>query len=198
MQLSAALAFAVVAASAAPTAVAAQDWQLDKSHSTIGFTVRHLGFAKVNGRFKRFDAQVQADSKTGKITALSATAQAASVDTDNAKRDKHLRSDDFFAAKKHPMMKLKLKSIKWQGNAFTAKVALTLRGVTKTVTFKGELLGKHKVNFGSGDQLRVGYEAEASINRKDFGLKFGKVAEGVSVVSDTVKIKLDAEFSKAL
>ena len=171
------------------------EWTLDPSHSEIAFTARHLGFAKVRGKFKTFTAKVQADAKTGKITALEAEADAKSVDTGIEKRDQHLRSDDFFNAEKFPKLKLALKSIQWKGKKFTATVALTIRDVTKDVKFQGELLGVETVNFGQGPQPRAAYEATAKINRKEFGLKFAGVAEGVSLVADDVELHLAVEIS---
>lgn len=173
----------------------ATTWNLDAAHSRVAFTARHLGFAKVHGQFRKFAATIQADAKTGKITALDATAETASVDTGIEKRDKHLRTDDFFNAEKYPQLKLKLKSIKWNGNKFTAKVDLTMRDVTKEVTFTGEHFGTHTVDFGEGKHLRAGYEATATINRRDFGLKFNAVSEGLSVVGDEITIELALEMS---
>jgi polyisoprenoid-binding protein YceI len=74
-------------------------------------------------------------------------------------------------------------------------VDLTIRDVTKTVTFKGELLGIHEVNFGQGKHMRAGYEATAKINRKDFGLDFNGLAEGLSIASDEIEINLGLEMS---
>ena len=183
----------------APPGAAADDksveWAIDPGHSHVGFTVRHLGFTKVNGQFKKFSGVVRADPKTAKITSLEATAETASVDTGIDKRDTHLKGDDFFNAEKYPQLKLKLKSIKFAGNKFTAKTDLTLRDVTKEVPFKGELMGPHVVNFGQGPQQRAGYEATATINRKDFGLKYAAVTEGLSVVSDQVDLALQIELS---
>lgn len=177
-------------ASAQPVA-----WVIDPGHSHVGFTARHLGFAKVRGEFQKFSANVTADAKTGKITALEAQAETASVDTGNPKRDEDLRSDEFFNAQKFPTLKLVLKTIKWSGKKFTATVALTIRDITKDVKFQGELLGVQTVNFGRGPQQRAGYEAHATINRKDFGLRFAGVAEGIAIVSDDVELELEVEMS---
>ena len=172
------------------------DWTLDNSHSQISFTARHLGFAKVRGEFKKFAVtKATADAKTGKLTALEAEADTASVDTGVAKRDEHLKSDDFLNAAQFPKLKLVVKKITWAGKKFNATVALTLRDVTKDVKMTGELLGVTTVNFGQGPQLRLGYEANGTINRKDFGLKFAAVTEGVAIVSDKVDLHLEAEFS---
>lgn len=170
-------------------------WKLDPNHTHVGFTARHLGFAKVRGELTRFSATIEADAKTGKITKLEAEADAQSVDTGVQKRDDDLRSDHFFAAAKYPKLELSLKSIKWKGNAFTATVALTIRDVTKDVKLEGELLGVQKVNFGNGAHLRAAYEAHGKIDRKAFGLNFSGLAEGIAIVGDEVELDLELEMS---
>lgn len=190
----AAAAKAAAAAPAQPAKPGPVDWTLDAAHSKVGFTARHLGFSKVEGQFKKFAATVKADSKTGKITALEATADTASVDTGIEKRDSHLKSDDFFNAAQFPQLKLVVKKITWQGNKFTATADLTIRDVTKPVTLKGEFLGSHVVNFGQGPTQRAGYEATTKISRKDFGLKYSAVTEGIAIVGDEIEINLQAEI----
>lgn len=180
---------------AAPGSDKSVEWNVDPAHSHIGFSARHLGFSKVSGEFKKFAATVHADPKTAKIVSLEATAETSSIDTGIEKRDTHLKSDDFFAAEKYPQLKLALKKINWTGSKFTANTELTIRDVTKPVTFKGELLGTHQVNFGQGPQQRAGYVASATINRKDFGLKWSMITEGVAVVSDNVDLDLAIEMS---
>jgi len=105
-----------------------------------------------------------------------------------------LKSDDFFNAAQFPQLKLVLKSITWSGNKFTAKADLTMRDVTKPVTLKGELLGVNTVNFGQGPTMRAGYEASTKVNRKDFGLKYAAVTEGLAIVGDEIELKLQAEI----
>lgn len=190
----------IAVATLVPAAAVAQPavWNFDKNHSSVGFVARHLGFAKVRGEFREFDSKAKADPGTGKLTALEATARTKSVDTGNGKRDEHLRSDDFFNAEKHPELKLVLRSIQWSGDDFKAIVALTVRDVTKDVTFTGRQLGFQTVNFGQGPQQRTAYEASAKVNRKDFGLKFNGLAEGVAVVADDVVIELEGSFWRPL
>lgn len=183
----------------APAAQAGNvEWKLDKGHSYIGFSVKHLGITNVRGEFKDFDAVIQADAVSGKVASLEATAKASSIDTGVAARDGHLQGDDFFDAATYPVLTVKSKSIQWNGGKVVAKADLTIRNVTKEVTFTGNLIGTQKVNFGDGDQLRAGYELTATINRKDFGLKFNSIAEGVSVVADEVKITLEIQTSRLL
>ena len=194
------LSFLTLITMAAGTAHAAKEvpWNLDPLHTTIGFSVRHLAITKVRGELKEFGAKIWADAKTAKVTRVEATAKTASIDTGLEKRDQHLRSEDFFAADKYPTLKIVTKDVRWKGNKVTAKADLTIRNITKTVTFKGELLGVQKVDFGDGPQLRAGFSLETTINRHDFGLKFSKLAEGVAVVGDRVTIQIDAEISRSL
>ena len=184
------------------TAVEAQagdvKWSLAKGHSYIGFSVRHLGITNVRGEFKEYDSEIYADPRTGKVSSLEATVKADSIDTGIAGRDGHLKSDDFFNTAEYPSIKVKTKSIKWKGNEVTAKADLTIRDITKEVTFTGNLIGTQKVNFGDGDQLRAGYELSAVINRQEFGLKFNRMAEGAAVVADNVKIVIEVEASHRL
>ena len=173
-------------------------WNVDKAHSSVGFVVKHLGLSNVRGSFGEFDAKIMADPVTGKVTDVEATVQVKSVNTGIQKRDDHLKGDDFFSVEKFPIMKFKTKTVKVEGDHVVATADITLRDVTKTVTFTGEYLGTQKVNFGDGNQLRAGYSLKGEINRKDFGLLFAGVAEGVSVVSDKVIIELEMQISRKL
>jgi polyisoprenoid-binding protein YceI len=183
--------------SAAPATLLAKDatdWQLDSSHSRIGFVVTHLGFARVRGQFTRYDAQVTADDATGKVSRVVATAEVASVNTGVARRDADLRSDNFFSAAKFPELKLETKTITWDGKKVTAVVALTLRDVTRDVTLTGEQLGAGKVDLGYGPQFRTGYTLGGKINRKDFGLTWSTVTEGLPIVGDEVTLELEVQI----
>lgn len=182
-----------------PCVVSAEslDWTLDKAHSTVAFSVTHLGLTKVRGSFADFDAVIKGDAK-GTITSVEATVKAASIDTGIAKRDDHLKNDDFFAVEKFPVITFKTVKVSTHKNHITADVDLTLHGVTERVVFKGEFHGTHKVNFGDGDQLRAGYTLKGVINRKDFGLSYNNIVESVSVISDQVHIEVDGALSRKL
>ena len=172
-------------------------WELDATHSSVGFTVRHLGISKVNGRFGVFSAKVMADQRTGKLSSVEAEVDVNSIDTGVDKRDQHLKSPEFFDVEKFPKMTLKTKNISWKGNEITVIADLTIKGVTRAVEFKGEYLGSQKANFGV-PQLRAGYSLKGVINRQDFGLTFNTIAEGVAVVGDKVTIELDLEIVETL
>jgi len=178
---------------AAPVKAADVAWELDAGHSSVGFVVRHLGISKVRGKFATFNATIKASEKDGKIVSVQAEADVNSVDTGIKKRDDHLRAPDFFDAKKFPKMMLKTKRITWKGDDVIIVADLTIKGVTKTVEFKGEYLGSQKANFGT-PQLRAGYSLKGVINRQDFGLSFNAIAEGVSIVADKVIIELEIEM----
>ncbi len=173
-------------------------WQLDTYHSTVAFTVRHLGISKVKGSFGTFTGTVTTADPDGKLSAFEGSVTIDAIDTGIEKRDAHLKAPDFFDAAKFPKGTLKSKSITWDGDKITVLAALTLKGVTKDITLTGEYLGKQKANFGQGDQLRAGYSLEGKINRQDFGLNFNKLVEGVSIVSDEITIQIDVEIYRVL
>jgi polyisoprenoid-binding protein YceI len=172
------------------------DWQLDPSHSRVGFVVKHLAVTNVRGEFRDFAAPILKANADGKIDALEAAAQTRSINTGNDKRDEHLRGDDFFNAEKFPQLKLKVKALSWQGDKFTADVDVTIRDKTKLVKFEGEKSPVSRVNFGAGPQTQVGYSASAKISRKEFGINGSKAIEAVPVVSDDVKLELEIEMSR--
>lgn len=174
---------------------AAPQWTVDVPHSHVGFSVRHLVVSKVKGRFKNFTGTIVAD-KAGKISKLTGTVKTASVDTNEDRRDDHLRSNDFFDAAKYPLMKFDSTKITWRGNNLTVTGKLTIKGVTKTVNLQGEFLGKQSVDFGRGPQDHIGYSFETTINRRDFGLNFNRMANGILVVGDKVELELEMEAVK--
>lgn len=171
-------------------------WDLDMNHSTVGFKVRHLGISEVRGRFTQFSATVQADATTGRLASVEATVQAGSVDTGIGARDDHLRGEDFFHASQFPTLTLRTTAVRFNGNRVEVDAQLTMRGVTKAVTLRGELIGLQRVDFGNGPQLRAGYSLQGQVNRREFGLSFNRMAEGVAVVSDQVTIELDIQIMR--
>jgi polyisoprenoid-binding protein YceI len=170
----------------------AADYTLDNSHSSVGFSVKHLMVSNVKGKFKAFDSSFTIDEKTNKLTKLEGTADTATVDTDIQKRDDHLRSADFFDAAKYPKMKFvmtKYTPLK----AGKAKIAgnLTIKNTTKPIVFDAEV--SKAVQDMAGD-TRVGISLSSQINRKDFGLNWNKTLEaGGFVVGDEIKISVELE-----
>lgn len=173
----------------AKPAYEAGSYDIDPMHSKVGFEVRHLGISKVEGNFKAFEGKVELDKDFSK-SQVEAKVKIDSVDTGVAKRDGHLKGEDFFEAAKFPEMTFKSTSIEGKPEAFDLKGKLTIKGETKPVTFKAKYLGTAKDGYGN---QKVGFEASTEINRKEFGLKWDNVVEGVNVVGDKVTIKLDLQ-----
>jgi len=180
---------------AGSTAMAA-DWTLDKAHSSMNFTVKHLMVSTVHGQFTDFDGTASFDAKDLSTLKTSFTAQVASVNTDNEKRDGHLKSADFFDAEKFPTLTFVSKSAKQTapGKA-TLTGDLTIRGVTKEVTFDVEGFGAEIATpWGA---IAVGGTATTTINRQDFGVSWSKSLDGGGVVAgDNVKITVELEFNR--
>lgn len=173
----------------------AADWTVDASHSSVGFEVRHMAISKVKGSFGEFDAKVTGEpGKPGTFT-LEATVQVGSVDTGNEKRDDHLRSPDFFDAAAMPTMTFKSTGVKMDGDKGTLSGDLTLHGVTKPVEFALEYAGMVNDPWGN---VRMGFSAEAKIDRREFGLTWSKALEtGGLVVDNEVEIELEIELVQA-
>src|SRR4051812_20190123 len=170
-------------------------WQLDASHSSIGFSVKHLMIATVRGSFGKYDVSFSGDEKDFSQATVTAKIDTASIDTGNDQRDGHLRSPDFFDAEKFPEIAFTGKKI--VGNAFGEfKLVgdLTIRGVTKEITLDVTFEGRAKDPWGNS---RLGYAAKGKINRSDFGLNWNQVLEaGGVMVSEEVKIAIEASFVK--
>ncbi len=162
-------------------------WNVDASHSEVGFIARHLMVSKVRGQFKNFSAVVSIAQPFENST-VEATVQLASVDTNAADRDTHLKSADFFDVENNPAMTFtstKVTNSSLEGD-------LTIKGVTKPVTFDLDFGGISADPWGG---TRAGFEATTEINRKDFGLSWNVAIEsGGVLVGEKVKIALDVEL----
>ena len=176
---------------ATATATATRTFAIDKAHSEALFQVRHL-VTKVRGSFTEFDGTIEFDEAQPTKSSVTFTAQAASIDTNNADRDVHLRSDDFFAAEKYPTLTFRSSSISATGgNEYTVNGDLTIRGITKRIALPVSFLGKAKDPWGNE---KLGFETEITINRKDFGLTWNAALEaGGFLVGDDVKISISIE-----
>jgi polyisoprenoid-binding protein YceI len=164
---------------------------LDKTHTQVEFSVKHLMITNVKGEFKKFDANIDFDYKNKVFNKLDATIQVDSVNTDNEKRDKHLKSADFFLADKYPTIIFKMKSYKGDGDEGVMVGDLTIRGITKEVKLNVEDLGTIKDFKGNN---RVGFTLKGKINRSIFGLKWNKALEfGGLAVSEKVKLIVEIE-----
>ena len=169
-----------------------QTFTIDPSHSRMGFTVRHMGFSKVRGSFETFEGSVRLSPGDLNTLEASATIQAASITTNEPKRDAHLRSGDFFDADTHPTVTFRSTGVKnISGSRFTLVGELTMRGVTKTVELQGEYLGEGQDPWGG---TRVAFDARTEVNRKEFGLNWNAILEtGGVLVSELVEIHLEVQ-----
>lgn len=169
-------------------------WNVDGSHSTIGFTARHLMVTKVRGRFADFAGTITVGDDPLHST-VEATVQIASVSTGDNGRDDHLRSPDFFDAANFPTMTLVSTGVRAAGSDFQLDTELTIKGVTRPVTFDLEFDGVAGDPWGG---TRVGFTAEADVNRKDWGLEWNVALEaGGVLVGEKVKIQLDIQAVKS-
>jgi polyisoprenoid-binding protein YceI len=166
-------------------------YAIDKAHSEVTFQVRHL-LTKVRGRFSDFNGMIDYGGDNPEDSSVNIAIQAASVDTNERDRDTHLRSSDFFDIEKFPTLTFRSIAIRRKGNErFDVTGNLTIHGVTTRVSFDVSFLGKAKDPWGNE---RIAFEAEASINRKDFGLTWNAALEtGGFLVGDEVKISLSVQ-----
>lgn len=169
-------------------------WNVDASHSSVAFSVRHLMVSKVRGRFTAFTGSVVI-AENPLDSQLNANIEVASVDTSDAGRDEHLRSADFFDVATNPSMTFKSTTIKEDGDAYELIGELSIKGITKEVKFELEFDGTVTDPWGN---LRAGFSAETEINRKDWGLEWNTPLEtGGVMLGEKVKIELDIELVKA-
>jgi polyisoprenoid-binding protein YceI len=167
-------------------------WAIDPVHSEVSFTVRHMMVSKVRGHFDKFDATfITAENPLE--SKVNATVDVSSISTGQEQRDAHIRSADFFEAEKHPTMTFTSSGVRADGENFLLDGDLTIRGVTKPVTFKLEVSGFGPDAYGG---TRAGFSATTEINRHDFGVSFNSPIPGVPggvSVSEKVTINLEAE-----
>ena len=165
-------------------------WTLDPAHSEVSFTVRHLAISKVRGTFDAFDATVVTAENPEEST-LVATIDMNSINTNQKDRDNHLRTSDFFAIDEYPTMEYRSTGIRQDGDDLLLDGELTLRGVTKPVTLRGEFGGIITDGYG---QTKAGASGSAKINRKDFGVNWNTALEGGGfMLGDDVTISIDAQ-----
>ena len=165
-------------------------WNLDPTHSEITFKVRHMMISNVKGNFNNFTATVETEDDTFKNATVKATLQTDSVDTNNADRDTHLKSAEFFNAEAHPEITFESDSL---NSGITGN--LTINGVKKPVQLDVDFGG---INVDPWGQTKAGFSFEGKISRKDFGLNWNAALEtGGVMVSDEVKIAGELQFVKA-
>jgi polyisoprenoid-binding protein YceI len=185
--------FAVLLVASAASADTAE-WAIDPSHSHVGFNISHLVVSSVNGRFKDVSGKVQLDEADLTKSNVELTIKVDSIDTDEPKRDEHLKSPDFFDTKKFPNMTFKSTKIVKSGGGYKVTGALTIRDVSKSVTLSGNLSQAIKSPWG---KLVRGAKFAGTIKRGDFGLKWNKALEaGGVVVGEDVALDIALEINK--
>lgn len=169
-------------------------YKLDPVHSSITFKVRHF-FSYVTGSFKKFEGTITVDPDHPEKSSVMATIDATSIDTQNEKRDEHLRNADFFDVTKFPTITFKSKSVKQTGaDAGDIVGDLTMHGVTKEITLHAKFLGKGK---GMGEKSISGWQVTPDpIKRSEYNLSWSKAVEGTAVVGEDVTISIDIEAVK--
>ncbi len=175
--------------------IAQTNWSFDKAHTKIGFSVSHMVITDVEGNFKNFEGTVVANSDNFEDAKISFTVDVNSINTDNSERDKHLKSDDFFNAKKFPKMTFVSKSLKKiSGKNYKMVGDLTIRDITKEVELNVKFNGTIKDPWGN---TRAGFSLEGEVNRFDFDLKWNKLLEtGGLVAGEDVTISAKVELIK--
>ena len=174
-----------------PAHAATETWAVDKDHSTVSFQVRHL-VTKVRGQFDAFAGTVHLDPQHPEQGNVEFAIDAKSIDTDNAKRDEHLRTPDFFDVASHPQITFKSKKVVPLGtNRYAVAGTLTMRGVAREVTLPVELLGTSKDPWGN---TRAGFATTLTLNRKDYGINWNKALdEGGYILGEDVEIDIQLE-----
>ena len=167
-------------------------WAIDPVHSEVSFTVRHMMVSKVRGRFDTFEGTI-VTAEDALASVVTASVDLSSINTGQEQRDAHIRSADFFEVEKHTHMTFVSTGIRPDGGDFLLDGDLTLKGVTKPVTFKLEFSGIGPDAYGG---TRAGFSATTEINRTDYGVNFNGPIPGVPggvAVSEKVTINLEIE-----
>jgi len=178
------------------TAGAAQaaSYAIDASHSSVSFKVRHMMVSKVKGFFEDFEGTIEFDETNMKSAKVNAVIQMASVNTNDEKRDGHLRNEDFFDVAKYPTMTFTSTGVKQDGDDWLLMGDLTMHGVTKPVTLELEYNGTVEDPWGN---TRVGFSAEGEIDRTEFGIVYNSTLDkGGLAVGNEVEIMLEIEAIK--
>jgi polyisoprenoid-binding protein YceI len=185
--------FATLLVASAASADSA-DWAIDASHSHLGFSISHLVVSSVNGRFKDISGKATLNEADLTKSSVDLTIKVNSLNTDDEKRDAHLKSPDFFDAAKYPEIKFHSTKIARGGKQFKVTGDLTIRDVTKSVTLDGKLSKPIKSPWGKDVR---GAKFEGTIKRGDFGLKWNKALEtGGVVVGEDVALDIAVELNK--
>jgi polyisoprenoid-binding protein YceI len=165
-------------------------WDIDATHSTVGFSVRHMMVSKVRGYFREFSGAIVTAEDPSQST-VTATVNMDSIDTRQEQRDAHIRSADFFDVGNHTEMTFRSTGVKTDGDDWTVEGDLTIKGITKPVTLELELNGFGPDAYGG---TRAGFTAKTEISRKEFGVDINMPMDGGGVVvGDKISVELEIE-----
>ena len=165
-------------------------WDIDATHSTVGFSVRHMMVSKVRGYFTEFSGEI-VTAEDPAASAVNATIDMDSIDTRQEQRDAHIRSADFFDVGNHTVMTFRSTGVRTDGADWTVEGDLTIKGITKPVELALEVNGFGPDAYGG---TRAGFSAKTVINRRDFGVDIDMPMDGGGVVvGDKISIELEIE-----
>ena len=174
--------------------MATTKWAIDPTHSEIGFKVKHMMFTNVSGTFGTYDAAITTEDDNFENASIEFSADIASISTNNADRDNHLKSGDFFDAENYPKLSFKATSFAKDGDDYELTGDLTLKGVTKSVTLPAEFSGLMKDPWGN---TKAGLNITGKINRKDWGLNYNAALEtGGVLISEDVRLNIELQLIK--
>jgi polyisoprenoid-binding protein YceI len=171
--------------------MATNHWDIDVGHSAIHFWVRHMVISKVHGRFAKWSGAIALDAQDLTKSSVEVRVDAASIDTQVADRDTHLKSPDFLDVARYPELTFRSKKIEKAAGGYRVTGDLTLHGVTKEVTLEAEFAGTGKDPWGNE---RAGFSAKAALDRREFGLTWNAAVEaGGVLVGEKVEIAIELE-----
>jgi len=172
---------------------AAKRWQIDASHSSVGFSVRHMMITNVKGEFEKLEGEISYDPKQPEAAKVSASIDVSSVSTREEKRDAHLRSADFFDAEQFPKITFQSRRTTRKGSSLEVAGDLSIHGTTREVVLTvTDLTDEHADPWGN---LRIGASATTKVKRSDFGMRWnGALEAGGVLVGDEVTIQIEVSL----
>lgn len=165
-------------------------FDIDRNHSYVGFTVRHLAVSNVKGKFTDFSGHIMLNEQDITKSTVNVRIETNSIDTSNDRRDNHLRSEDFFAAERFPAVTFQSKRIERSDDGLVLIGDLTIRDITREVSIPFEIAGPVTMENG---RKRMGAEGTLRVDRFDYELEWNRLQEAVQVVGDEVRIELNIE-----
>jgi polyisoprenoid-binding protein YceI len=177
------------------TSASAARWVIDGSHSSVGFSVRHMMITNVRGEFEKLSGELTYDPRAPEATKLTASIEVASINTREPKRDEHLKSADFFDAEKFPTLTFEARRVSRKGEGLEVVGDLSVHGVTREVTLSvQDLTSEHNDPWGN---KRIGASARTKIKRSEFGMTWNAALEAGNVlVGDEVTISIEVSLIK--